>query len=398
MVRRWLVISLLGGACGGSDAPEVPHLDWPSSTAVALLHAPGEYTANAQIGSQTFALLVDTGSTTTAVADASCSECSQIVSPLYTPGGSAKDTGHHTTATYADGTQWTGEIYVDQVGLGSGSPAVPLELAAITAEIFFFKDDTTQGILGVGTPETLLDDTTSYPQTVTESGGPSQLAFELCGSAGTMWIGDYDATAAASAPVFTPLIAPTDATPYYDVAIDDIGLGGTSLGFGASTYATAFVDTGTTDLIIPTDAYDAFVAAVNALPAMTTLFPGQTFTTGVGQSCIEIDGATDAEIDAMMPALTMSFPATSGTVTVTAPPTRSYLDDTGAGQLCLGVGDGGSGDDALTVLGNAFMRGFLTVIDVAHSQVGFAPDAGCGSDVSSALGRRRAPRRRGPSR
>ncbi|HEY1818078.1 MAG TPA: pepsin-like aspartic protease [Kofleriaceae bacterium] len=397
MFRRWLVIILVGGACSG-DAPDVPHLDWPSSTAVALVHVPGGYAANAQIGSQTFAMLVDTGSTTTAVADASCSECSQIVSPLYTPGGSAKDTGHHATATYADGTQWTGEIYVDQVGLGSGSPAVPLELAAITVEIFFFKDNTTQGILGLGTPETLLDDTTSYPQTVTESDGPSQLAFELCGSAGTMWLGDYDTTAAASAPMFTPLIAPTDSAPYYDVAIDDIGLGGTSLGFGASTYATAFVDTGTTDLVIPTEAYDAFIAAVDALPAMTTLFPGQTFTPSVAQSCIDIGAVTDAQLDAMLPALTMSFPASSGTFTVMAPPTRSYLDDSGTGQLCLGVGDGGSGDSATTVLGNAFMRGFVTVIDAAHSQVGFAPAAGCGSDVSSALGRRRAPRRRGPSR
>src|SRR6185312_5194407 len=188
MVRRWLVVVLLG-ACG-SDAPDVPKLDWPSSTAIALVHQPGFYTANVQVGSQAFAMLVDTGSTTTAVAGASCSECAGTVSPLYTPGPSAKDTGDQATATYADSTTWSGEIYTDEVGLGSGSPAVPLALAAIDSELLFFKDNSTQGILGVGTTATLLDNTTSYPETVTASSGPQQLGFELCGHTGTMWIGD----------------------------------------------------------------------------------------------------------------------------------------------------------------------------------------------------------------
>src|SRR5262249_24456900 len=127
-----IVVALLA-SCGGNDAPEIPHLDWPASTEVPRVHAPDSYPAMVSVGPRPFALLVDTGSSTTVVAGASCASCS-IVSPLYMPGSTAKDTGNNTSGSYVDFSTWDGEIYVDQVGLGSGAPAVPLELVSIVDE------------------------------------------------------------------------------------------------------------------------------------------------------------------------------------------------------------------------------------------------------------------------
>ena len=370
-------------------------LEWPTSAKIPLVHAPEDYTAMVTIGTQTFALLVDTGSSTTVVAGASCDECS--VSPLYAPGPSAKDTGNKTEGSYFDGSVWDGEIYVDQVGLGDGTPSVPLEIASITNEMLFFRDDSAEGILGLGTPDTLVGDTTAFVTVANESTAPMQLSFELCPEDGAMWIGDFDATAVSAAPQLTPLIAPTAAQPYYNLAVSDLAIGGASLGFGASTFRDPFLDTGTTDFLIPTEVYNALVAAVNQAAGTAALFPGQAL--GATSSCFTATGVTAAQVDAMLPAMSTSFPdGQGGTFTMTSSPTRSYLDDQGGGQFCLAITDGGTGDTSVTILGDAFMRAFVSVLDLEHDQVGFAPDIGCPTSITTgvtrAVRRPRAPRRR----
>jgi hypothetical protein len=51
--------------------------------------------------------------------------------------------------------------------------------------------------------------------------------------------------------------------------------------------------------------------------------------------------------------------------------------DTGQGQFCLAMGEGGPMQGS--ILGDAFLSSFVTVIDRQNGQVGFAPDLGCGS-------------------
>jgi hypothetical protein len=119
-----------------------------------------------QIGSQVFHLLVDTGSTSLAVAGVRCTTCSNA-SPVYTPGPTAQPTGQTTKAEYGDGSSLRGEsgdttwrherdarsdgcsrcdapvsvfarVYTDSVSLLSGTgasltPAVRMRFASITS-------------------------------------------------------------------------------------------------------------------------------------------------------------------------------------------------------------------------------------------------------------------------
>ena len=83
------------------------------------------------IGSQTFALDVDTGSTTIGVAGASCTACTGI-SPLYTPGSAAMDGMRTAKTQYGDGSTWAGEVFSDMVALGTVAPAVGVGFVTIT--------------------------------------------------------------------------------------------------------------------------------------------------------------------------------------------------------------------------------------------------------------------------
>jgi len=359
----------------GSDAPDIPHLDWPASVEIPLAHTPDVYTAMVSIGSQAFSLLVDTGSSTTVVAGASCTACS-IVSPLYMPGATATDTGNTASGSYVDQSTWDGELYVDQVGFGSGSPAVPLELASIVDEVLFFKDASYEGIIGLGPPESVVGDTTAFMSTAVQSGAPNLLAFELCDDAGTMWIGAPDASAMAGPMVYTPLVAASDDLPYYNLAVTGLALGGTSIASGAAAFHDAFFDTGTTDFLVPTAVRDALASAIDQSAGTAALFAGQSLAT---DGCYTAAGVTAAQVDAMLPPLSTSFPdGTGGTVTISAPATRSYFIDDSNGQFCLAVTASGSDDSAVTILGDAFLRGFVGAIDLANQRIGFAPDAGCG--------------------
>jgi Eukaryotic aspartyl protease len=371
MLRCAAIVALLASC---NSAPDVPHLDWPSTAAIALAQVTDEYTAMVSVGAQTFSLIVDTGSSTTVVPGASCSQCSTAGVPLYTPGQTSKDTGDHTSGMYVDFSSWDGEIYVDQVGLGSGTPAVPLEFAAMTSEMVFFRYPGQDGIFGMGPSQALDGDTTAFQSTAVQSGAPNQLAFELCSGSGTMWIGDYDASAASGSPMYTPLIGASDDAPYYNLAVDDLGLGGTSLGFGSATFKTASFDTGTTEFIMPTEVYDMLIASVDSSSGVAALFGSQSIANG----CYTATGVTAAQVDAMLPAMSTSFPDGSGaTFSVTSSPTRSYLTDNGSGEFCLAVADGGNGDGSYTILGQAFLRGFVSVVDLANNRIGFAPDVGC---------------------
>src|SRR6476619_5679141 len=97
-ILRLSIVAVPLLACGDNqkqasspDAAATPDAASNVGTAIPLTTPDGSfYTAMVTIGSQMFALDVDTGSTTVGVAGASCSACTGI-SPLYAPGTSAMD-------------------------------------------------------------------------------------------------------------------------------------------------------------------------------------------------------------------------------------------------------------------------------------------------------------------
>jgi hypothetical protein len=122
------------------------------------------YKAGVTVGSQTFQMIIDTGSTTLGVASSKCTDCG--VTPLYTPGTAAVDEGSTTTSQYGSGS-WTGEIYQDSVGFTS-DPTVPLKFAAITTQSMFFgpmmcqSGGGYQGIMGLDRAKAELSGTNAF--------------------------------------------------------------------------------------------------------------------------------------------------------------------------------------------------------------------------------------------
>ena len=367
--------TLADGSIQPSGVYAIP-LTTPTGDDQGFLYAPA-VTASGK----TFLLDLDTGSTVTGIASTTCTGCTGL-SPLYAPGTGAMATGNTDSAQYADGSGWSGSVYSDMVGLGQGSPAVKLDFVAITSQDQFFSGNENQGILGIG-PSALLDSgTTAYPDQLKAAGVAAVMAFELCPTDGTMWLGGFDDSHMASAPQYTPLLATGVNKDFYSVNMTGMSLGATSLGISAATFDNPIVDTGTSLFYIPSTAETALIKDINMSAAYKALFPGQTLTDPTNSNsqtagCANATaGTTAATVDAMLPPLSMTFAGMGGgSITLSVPATASYFYDAGGGQFCLGIFGGGDQGDA--TMGDMFMRAFVTVIDLANKKVGFSPTSHC---------------------
>ncbi len=366
--------------------PEAGTFDAQAEAAVPLAAIPLStpdgtyYTAQVTVGDQTFAMDIDTGSATSAVAGQGCTSCTAAgVSPTYQPSATATDLQKTASTVYGDGSMLNGEIFQDTVALGHGMPSVQLELMSIQSERQFFRQVQFQGILGLGSTLLELRGTDTYVALETADGVSPVLAFELCAKNGTMWLGGFDATAAGSPMQYTPLLPISKTNAFYAINVDDVLMGGTSLGLNTADFESPILDTGTSLFYVPAKVFNAILSAINASSGFTSLF-GRTPLKANG--CVRANGATAAAVDAALPAMAMKVPSInpgSPDFTLTVNPTQSYLMDTGQGQFCLAMGEGGPTQGA--ILGDAFLSSFVTVIDRQNGQVGFAPDLGCGTTL-----------------
>ncbi len=390
MTRVTILITVLA-ACGGSGnskkpdggagSADAPMADaapmWPGVVAIPLTTPDGSFWGpQLSIGGQMFMMDLDTGSTTTGVAGSACTSCSSVgVSPLYTPGQYAVDTHKTASTAYADGSMWSGEIYTDANGLAHGVPDVQLAIVDIKSQTQFFVDNTYQGIFGLGAIQNAEPNTGAYIDAIKQTGEPDIMAFELCSTGGTMWLGGFDQTHATAAPGYTPLIPISNQNPFYAIDLTGMSIGSTSVGTGAATFQEPVVDTGTTLFYVPTPVETAILNAINADTGYKALFGTQRLA---DNGCVTKAGVTAAMVDAMLPPLTLKMPNKAGgaDLSYTVPPMWSYMMDAGNGMFCFGIGDGGTQD--ATTMGDMIMQAFVTVIDVDHQQVGFAPDLGCG--------------------
>ncbi|MBV8761085.1 MAG: hypothetical protein JO257_27565 [Deltaproteobacteria bacterium] len=388
MLRRVLLLSLATAACGGDehakpDAPVTP--DAPSFTGVFAipLTTPDQsfWGPLLAIGSQSFMMDLDTGSTTTGVAAMGCTQCTGIT-PLYAPGTGATDSHQTASTSYADGSSWSGEIFADAVGFDHGPPNVTTKIVAINQQSTFFDSTNVyQGILGMGGLANAEPNTDSWFDLASTAGLTGVMAFELCSNGGTMWLGGFDATKAQGPMQYTPMYPVDNNQPFYAIDITGMKLGNTSVGTGATAFQKPVVDTGTTLFYLPTGIESATISALNASAGFKALFGANAMVqddpnnTGIG--CVTKAGVTPDMVDAMLPPLTLTMPAKGGgaDITLTVKALESYMIDSGNGKYCLGIADGGTQD--ATTMGDVIMEGFITVIDVKNGQVGWALDAGC---------------------
>ena len=353
-----------------------------------------------------FLVIVDTGSSDTALAGAGCASCADV-SPRYSPGSAAKDTGQRDEFEYANGDGWAGEVYTDTVGLGDDSPNVKLNLVDITTQDSFFyvppgsASAAFQGVLGLGRDALLGWGTTAFMDAIVDAGVARKIGIEMCPTGGTLWLGGVDTTHAASALQYTPLIQSHRNSNFYAVGMTGMALGSAELGT-ASEFEDPIIDTGTSSFYIPDSSETALISAINSSAAFQTLFPGQTLTNPA--SSVENAGCvaaapttTDQMVDDMLPPLAYSFDAADegGTITVQSRALTSYFVDVGNSEYCLVIFGGANDGDV--VLGDTFLHAFVTEIDVANNRVGFAPNAHCPPPgVADAVPNRFLERGRGP--
>jgi hypothetical protein len=342
------------------------------------------YKAGVTVGSQTFQMIIDTGSTTLGVASSKCTDCG--VTPLYTPGTAAVDEGSMTTSQYGSGS-WTGEIYQDSVGFTS-DPTVPLKFAAITTQSMFFgpmmcqSGGGYQGIMGLDRAKAELSGTNAFfDQFVQARGIADVFATELCDSSGTLWLGGYDTSVATAAPQYTPFTTDVASSLYYTVDLESIAVDGASAPVAVTTGAQlpdTVVDTGTTALLLTTAAFTSLTNDIAASPGFAKVFNGATASWFSSQAPCGAAGVSKADIDGALPALTLTFGKNPG-ITIKMLPSESYLVPISPYGWCslMQAVPAGMGFPLAGILGSPFLRSQITIFDRANSRVGFAPHTAC---------------------
>lgn len=331
------------------------------------------------IGSQTFAVLVDTGSSSLAVASSQCTACGETpLSPRYSPGPTATQVPGSVQAVYGSGS-WSGRAFRDDVAM-AGLGSVHMTIGAIDQSSSFFQKsscqatyqqgNTFQGILGMAYGRIAPEPTDAYwDALVDDSDTPDIFAMQMCTASGRMWTGGYDAAFFAGALAWTPIIQ----TAWYVVGMGGLSFGSQSVSVPASAYGTTIVDSGTTAILMPNGVYSALVSLIEANSYFRTNF-GAAFY-GSSQCVIPMNGADRNTLNANLPKLSIAL---NGGVTLSLNAVSSYIiaetDDSGTVYYCSGL----SGwDNDQTILGYAALNQYTVVYDRANTRIGFAPAAYC---------------------
>jgi len=323
-----------------------------------------------------FEMIVDTGSTTIAVASTQCDSSCSSLSPLYGPVSSAIAP---TSASYGDGSSWSGQAYSDAVFMAnssadvtSDSPQASMRIAAIQTSNQFFSSancflesspNQVQGIFGLA----FASIATTSTDAAIDKMAINEFTLQLCRSGGNLWVYHYDSTFIAAPFQYTPVIAES----WYVVSVSNLTIGTTVV----ANNVQAIVDSGTTSLVVPQNVFDAFTAQVYASAAFQSAFnsAGNFFSNGYCSSTT----FTMQQLNDQLPKWTVGF--SNGVELPPISAVDSYLsgylfDDT---QLVYCPGISPQTTNAI-ILGFSFMNQFTTRFDLINAQIGFAPTARCG--------------------
>lgn len=351
----------------------IPKPDWQSSMSAKDAHVvPLSGCVNVvfhtaiTIGTQSFSVLVDTGSSTTAIAGSSCTTCGGA-DPVYIPGPTAQNQHRVVTAVYGSGS-WTGGTYSDEVSFAGFSTTRLIFGVVDSASNFFVKAfcqhawnkaNTYQGILGLAYPSLAVGNTQAY----IDSAGLQVFAIQVCLNSGRLWLDGFDDTYFnTSALQYTPIIQEL----WYVVSMTDVSVNSGSIGH--VSYGTVLVDSGTSLFILPTLPYAALVTSLLSNPNIATYFSAGFFDNG---GCITLPDPIPA-----FPTMELTLDGAR----LVMPAIQSYLikqyDSDGTLFYCSGIYDGGLTND-VTVLGYSILNNYVTIFDRANSRVGFAQGFFC---------------------
>jgi hypothetical protein len=361
----------------------------------------GTYVATATIGGeQSFSLAIDTGSTTLAVALASCTTCGVV--PEYTPGKGAVDEHETVDAGYNGGgdagaSGWAGEIYEDSVRVG-GEPPTSMRLVGIDAQSQFLysttcgsKNVTFEGILGLAPAKDALSGTQGYfDELVAAHAVDDVFAVELCDPGGTLWLGGYDPAVTTGPVVYVPFSSSTNRDYAYVVVMERVEIAGVSITLPGTTYTDTILDTGNSTFQLPPAAIASFANAIAQSAGWTEAFvadagssSGMDAGNGGAVELLETNGCATTsfspdELDAKLPPVTLVF-AGSPSVSFSVPATKSYLVPVGNGGWCSAfyADEPGPSYPFVAALGAPTLRSNVVIFDRGRQRIGFAPHAPC---------------------
>ncbi|KAJ7445944.1 aspartic peptidase A1 [Mycena galericulata] len=318
------------------------------------------YIASVQVGSPptTFDLIVDTGSSNTWV----------VATTPFVQTSTTTATNQAVAVTYGSG-DFQGNEFLDQVTIAPGLVIPQQSIGVATSSDGFEGVD---GIIGIGpvdlTLDTLSPDTSATIPTVTDnlfsqgtiSAHSIGISFEPTTQDevlnGEITWGGTDSSKFTGAISFTPLTTTSPASEFWGI--------NQSIKYGTSTTILAstagIVDTGTTLLLIASNAFSAYTRATGAVLDNTT-------------GLLKLTSAQFAKLESL------SFTTNGVTLVFTAnaqlwPRALNTAIGGRANTIYLIVGNLGtpSGEGFDFVNGFAFLERFYSVFDSANKQVGFA--------------------------
>ena len=331
------------------------------------------------IGSQTFNMMVDTGSGFPAVAGATCSNCNGAT-PAYSPGSSAIALPAFGSPTFPYGSgSYIASLYFETLTIGTFEVS-NIAFGAMTSQTTMLSDETcqltssstpaVQGILGMSIGQVGgygENSAAVFPSFATALN--QYFVLQLCESGGALWINSYDSTTFSSGPNYAPMITTGSNALYYTISAGALSLGATTVN---AALGPVIIDSGSTAIILPTATYNSILSQLNSNTVFKAAFPNWAAGIDFNYGQTIAGGYTTYELNAQLPALSIVING----ITYTLTPVDSYITQyyTSSGvEYVFGL----SSSTTLTILGQGFMNQFITFFDQAAGYVGLAPSTSC---------------------
>ncbi|KAG9312015.1 acid protease [Chiua virens] len=327
------------------------------STSFGVTNSVVTYTAQVGVGSPAtdYTLLIDTGSSNTWVG----------ASKAYKNTG--KNTGNSVSVSYGSGS-FSGEEWTDTVTLAPGLVIKSQSIGVASSATGFSGVD---GILGVGpvaltsgtvtntnTVPTVSDNLLSQKTIFEEVLGIYYVPASESTSAGTLTFGGVDNSVITGSVHYTSLTTASPAGSYW--GIDQ------SITYGGKTILSAtagIVDTGTTLILIASDAFQTY----------------QSATGGTLDSTTGLLKISSSQYSALKP---LSFHIGGQTFSLSAnaqiwPRSLNTAIGGTSSSIYLVVGDigGASGSGLDFINGYTFLERYYSIFDSTHGRIGFATTA-----------------------
>ncbi|OAA50794.1 Peptidase aspartic [Beauveria brongniartii RCEF 3172] len=312
------------------------------------------YVASVAIGSASWDLIVDTGSSNTWTG----------AQKSYVPYSTGNDTGGTVAVSYGSG-QFSGEEYVDKVTF-AGLTVKSQSIGSASNAVGFNGVDGIFGLGPVGLTQNTVSNAATVPTFLDNLYKQGSIPSEVLGvyfkpeagsdtndNNGELTLGGVDSTKYTGTLNYVPTLKSGTAAAYWGVSIASFNYGSTVLASGS----TGIVDTGTTLIYIPSAAYSKYLSASGGRTDTSTGLVSYT-TKPTGNFSIKI-----------------------GTITYTLTPAQYLIPTSQYGFFGLSsskyyswIANGGTGS-VNTIIGQKFLENYYSVYDTTNARIGFATAA-----------------------